>query len=145
MTFALAWLRVTDLMASLKVVLGTFVSYGIAFVLMSLVVGWPIAVAVVRFGLLRWWTSVAIPALFGLLLGWMFRSGGSGDNPFAASFSPWSRDKPGFVGDIPFTHADAIGSAVLGAIVGASFGLAFWLSFTRDVRSNISLQADRER
>jgi hypothetical protein len=147
MTFSLAWLRVTDLSASLNVVLGAFILYGVATVLISLVVGWPIAFVMARYRLLRWWTSVATAASFGMLLAWLSTAGGADvedyGNPFRASFSPWTRDKPGFVDDAPFSNADFIGSLALGAIVGAIFGLVFWLLFTRGARSNISLQRDR--
>jgi hypothetical protein len=143
-TFALAWLRPSDLSTSLKVVLDTFVSYGLLTLLLTIVVAWPIALLVVRCGLLRWWSSVAMAALFGALLARVSTLGG-GENPFAVSFSPWVRDRPGFVDDVLLTQNDVTGSLLLGAIVGATFGLVFWLSYTRGVRSNISLQADRER
>jgi hypothetical protein len=73
----------------------------------------------------------------------MFTHGNEG-NPFALSFSPWSRDRPGIIDDSPFARDDFLGSVIFGAIVGTAFGFSFWLSFVRAMRPNKSLERTRE-
>jgi len=142
--FALSWIRVPDLSASFGIAISAFLLYGALISVLAFVVGFPAAYLVAKLEAVRWWISTPIAALLGVALAWAFTHGGEG-NPFALSFSPWSRDRPGIINDAPFTRDDFVGSVIFGAIVGAAFGLAFWASFTRALRPNNSRERTRER
>jgi hypothetical protein len=144
LVFALPWLRITDLSGSLGTALGAFLLYGALICVLAFVVGFPVAYLVAKLHAVRWWVSTPAAALLGVALSWVFTHGGEG-NPFAVSFSPWTRDRPGIINDAPFTRDDFVGSVIFGAIVGAAFGLAFWASFVRALRPNKSLERTRDR
>ena len=143
LVFALSWLRLTELPASLGTALSAFLFYGTLICVLAFVVGFPIAYLVAKLGAVRWWISTPAAALLGVALAWAFTHGGEG-NPFAVSFSPWTRDRPGIINDAPFTRDDFVGSVIFGAIVGAAFGLTFWAFFVGALRPNKSLERTRE-
>jgi hypothetical protein len=140
--FALAWIRMPHLASSLTSAVRIFFGYGVLIVILSLMIGVPLAYVIERCRIGRWWSYMSIAALIGAVLaGTPAYRGASDDpvtvaNPFALSFSPWNRDAPGFTGNIPISQADFVGSVAFGAGVGAVLGLAFWYFYLRGTRPN---------
>ena len=66
-------------------------------------------------------------------LGWVRISSSGRDNPFGLSFSPWNRNRPGFISELeaPWSAAGNWGSVVFGAIIGALIGATFWFFYVR--------------
>jgi hypothetical protein len=128
LTFALAWLRVSDLAASVEVVFDSLY-LGIIILIISIVFGFPVAYIVARNDMVRWWLSVGLTAIMGAA----FAAMAADTHRFGLSFSPWHRNQPGIVdsGDPPITMGDYVGSIAFGAIVGAAFGLVFWYVYRR--------------
>jgi hypothetical protein len=129
LTFALAWLRVSDLEHSSQVVLDSLY-VGIIILILSSLVGFPVAYLVARYNQVRWWLSACLASIAGAAFAAIYAD--SKPDGFT-SFSPWHRDHPGFIdsGDPPITLGDYVGSIAFGAIVGAAFGLAFWYVYRR--------------
>jgi hypothetical protein len=138
--FALAWLRFPMSLSGLESLLRIFIWYGIFIGIITFVVGYPLALLLQKFRIVRWWSSAVLAAIAGALLAGMitFRPKLGVDevpNPRALSFSPWNRRYPGIIDDIPLSLADFVGSVVFGVIVGAALGLAFWYFYRRGARS----------
>jgi hypothetical protein len=132
LAFAFAWLRFADLESSWYFVRRALNDFGILIGILLLVVGLPIAFVLSRRQLVRWWSASGLGAAFGAMLGFLTTRGGSG-NPFGLSFSPWTRNRPGFIGefDVPWSAADTWGSVAFGVIVGGLLGLTFWYVYMR--------------
>ena len=105
--FAVAWFR----MPPSTMVLRYFIFYGILIAILSVIVGLPIAALMERLRIGRWWSYLTFAASTGALLGALSshptlgscaRPVGNGEqetcieNPFAITFSPWTRSQPGF-------------------------------------------------
>jgi hypothetical protein len=136
--FAVAWIRIPRLPSGLGSIVRIFIGYGVLIAIVSLVIGFPLARIAERYRLIRCWSSTLVGAIVGALLGAIctYRPPLGTDeveNPFAFTFSPWNRSAPGFVDNIPFSHADFVGSAVFGAIVGAVLGRAFCYFYRHEV------------
>jgi hypothetical protein len=131
--FAVAWIRIPHLASGLGSIVRIFIGYGILIVILSLVIGFPLARLAEKFRLIRWWSSTTVAAVTGASLPAIFTQYES-DNPFAVTFSPWTRNSPGFADNIPLSPIDFVGSVVFGAIVGAVLGLAFWYFYSRASR-----------
>ena|SRR5579862_8368141 len=133
--FALAWIR-WPLSRSPVNLIGIFLGYGILITMFSLIAGIPIVLLVVRLRAGRWWVYLLAAAAVGAVLGSVLSthpSGGIDDiqNPHAITFSPWTRNAPGFVDDTPLSSKDLVGSIVFGAIVGGALGISFWYFYSR--------------
>jgi ABC-type Fe3+ transport system permease subunit len=106
--FAAAWFRIPP-----TEIIRNFIFYGILITIFSLVLGLPLAWLIERLKIGRWWSYLAFAAATGALLGAILSShpsvesraaptAGSGEqetsveNPFAITFSPWTRSQPGF-------------------------------------------------
>jgi hypothetical protein len=141
LAFALPWFRPSHLASSCATVLRTFIGYGILILLLSMILGFPFVALVERFKMVRLWFFTVTGIIFGASLGGILTIGGiltpyEVPNPFALTFSPFTRNAPGFVNDIPISAADFAGSAGLGAFVGAALGASFWLFYSRSSRPN---------
>src|SRR5262245_21530611 len=121
LVFALAWVRFADLEASLYVARRVLIEYGILLGLFVFVLGSPVAYLLARFHLVRLWAAIGIASIIGALFGYVLTRA-QPDNPFAASFSPWNRNQPGFVGQIPSSAADTWGSLAFCLIIGSAMG-----------------------
>ena len=137
--FALAWIRVSQLGSSLKAAVGIFIGYGILIVILSVIIGFPLAYVIERCRMMQAWWCTAVGTATGALLGggFTYRPSGSPveiENPFALTFSPWNRDAPGFTDYFPYSRGDLVGSLAFGALVGAVLGLAFWYFYSRGTR-----------
>ncbi len=147
LVFAVAWLRIPRFTSSLERVFGIFVVYGLLIAIVSLAIGFPVASILVRYRMVRRWSSTTVGAAVGALLAGTFTYRPSRspaifpstsdtsqmnevENPFALTFSPWNRDVPGFTEGAPFSQADFVGSVVFGAIVGGVLGFAFWYFYS---------------
>ena len=147
--FAIAWFRVPPT----AMVLRYFIFYGILIAVLSMIVGLPIAALIERLRIGRWWSYLTFAAATGALLGALSshptvgscaRSvAGSGEqetcieNPFAITFSPWTRSQPGFAENPPIQWSDYIGSIAFGAVVGGVLGISFWFFYQWRARSGI--------
>jgi hypothetical protein len=113
----------------------------VLIVILSLTLGFLLASIAAKSGMVRWWSSTAVAAAVGALLGGFFtyrpapsNNRGEVANPFALTFSPWNRRAPGFTDDTSFSQVDFLGSVVFGAIVGGVLGIAFWYFYSRATR-----------
>jgi membrane associated rhomboid family serine protease len=131
--FAVAWIRIPRLPSGLGSVVRIFIGYGILITIVSFVIGFPLARIAEKYRLIRWWSSLGGAAVIGVLLAAIFTPYES-DNPFAVTFSPWTRSNPGFADNVPLSPADFVGSVAFGAIVGAVLGIAFWYFYSRASR-----------
>lgn len=147
--FAIAWFR----MPPTTMVLRYFIFYGILIAILSMIVGLPFAALIERLRIGRWWSYLTFAAATGALLGALSSHptlescarpvAGSGEqetcieNPFAPTFSPWTRSQPGFVGNPSIRWSDYIGTIAFGALVGGTLGTSFWFFYRRRTRSGI--------
>jgi hypothetical protein len=141
LAFALPWLRLSHLASSGATVLRVFLGYGVLILLLSMTVGFPFVFIAERLRIVRWWFFTLIGIVLGASLGGILTVGGivtsnEVPNPFAITFSPFTRNSPGFVDNVPLSAADFVGSAGLGAIVGAALGASFWFFYSRSSRPN---------
>jgi hypothetical protein len=137
LVFTLAWVRAPALATTFSALTRIFIGYGLLIVILSLAIGFPLARVAERYRMISWWFSAAVASATGALLAAIFTEFPSKeiDNPFGFSFSPWTRDAPGFVGtDIKVSWADVVGSVTFGAAVGATLGIAFWYFYSRGTR-----------
>jgi hypothetical protein len=148
--FALPWLRLSHLASSGATVLRVFIGYGVLILLLSMIVGFPFVFIAERLKLVRWWFFTLMGIVLGASLGGVLTVGGivtpdpdAVSNPFAITFSPFTRNSPGFVDSIPLSAADFAGSAGLGAIVGAALGASFWFFYSRGPRPNNRFERSR--
>src|ERR1700723_64913 len=145
LVFMLAWVR-WPLSRSPVNLAGIFLSYGILITIFSMVLGLPLARLIERLKIGRWWSYLACATATGALLGAILSSRpscaasipGSGEqescveNPFAITFSPWTRSQPGFAGENPPIHwNDYIGTIAFGAVIGGVLGISFWFFYSR--------------
>jgi 4-amino-4-deoxy-L-arabinose transferase-like glycosyltransferase len=127
-----------------------FLGYGILITIVSIVLGLPLARLIERLKIGRWWSYLAFAAATGALLGAILSSQpscaapipGSGEqescveNPFAITFSPWTRSEPGFAGDNPpIQWSDYGGTIAYGAVIGSVLGISFWFFYSRRKRT----------
>jgi hypothetical protein len=118
-----------------------------------MIMGLPLAAWIERRRIGQWWTYLAVAAATGALLGAILSShptvetrvAESGEletsieNPFAITFSPWTRSQPGFAGENPpIQWSDYIGTIAFGAVVGGVLGISFWFFYRRRTRSGIN-------
>jgi hypothetical protein len=145
--FAIAWFRVPPT----TMVLRYFILYGILLAILSMIVGLPIAAFIERLRIGRWWSYLTFAAATGALLGALSSHptlescarpvAGSGEqetcieNPFAITFSPWTRRQPGFAENPSIQWSDYIGTIAFGAVVGGVLGISFWFFYRRRTRS----------
>ena len=150
--FAIAWFR----MPPTTMVLRYFILYGILIVILSMLIGLPIASLIERLRIGRWWSYLTFAAATGALVGTLSSHptlgncarpvAGSGEqetcieNPMAITFSPWTRSQPGFAGDNPpIQWGDYIGTIAFGAIVGGVLGISFWFFYRWRPRTRINV------
>ena len=148
LAFALPWLRISHPASSGATFVRVFLGYGLLILLLSMIVGFPFVFLAERLRMVRWWFFTLVGIVLGASLGGVLTVGGimaSGEvhNPFAITFSPFTRNSPGFVDNIPLSAADFAGSAGLGAIVGAALGASFWLFYSRSSRPNNRFERSR--
>jgi hypothetical protein len=147
--FAVAWFRFS--LTTAKPILGYFIFYGILIVIFSMILGLPLAALIERLKIGRWWSYLVIAAATGALLGAVVsshptaQSGHSArtakrdeqetnvENPFAITFSPWTRSQPGFAGETPpIQWIDYVGTIAFGAVVGGALGISLCFFDTRN-------------
>jgi hypothetical protein len=109
--------------------------------LLSLLIGFPLVLILKKVHLGRWWSctlgATAIGAALPAVLTYHpMLNGDEIQNPFSLVFSPFTRDRPGFVETIPFSSIDYLGSISFGAIVGGALGIAFWHFYSRGTSPN---------
>ena len=148
--FAIAWFRVPPT----TMVLRYFIFYGILIAILSMLVGLPIAALIERTRVgRRWWSYLTFAASTGALLGALsshpsleacIRPVAGSDiqetcveNPFAITFSPWTRSQPGFAENPSIQWSDYIGTIAFGAVVGGVLGMSFWFFYRWRARSAI--------
>jgi hypothetical protein len=136
--FALAWIRPPFSTSTLISTAGLFVGFGFVFVILSLLIGLPLALLIewCRIGTAGCYTVVA--AIVGALLAFGFgrRPSGEFGNPHGgAVFSPWTRDRPG-IDDFPVSLNEYLSSIVFLALMGGVLGFAFWYFYSHRLRSN---------
>jgi hypothetical protein len=147
--FAIAWFRVPPT----TMVLRYFIFYGVLIAILSMVVGLPIAALIERRRIGRWWSYLTFAAATGALVGALSSHpalescarplAGSGEqetcieNPFAITFSPWTRSQPGFAENPSIQWSDYIGTIAFGAVVGGVLGIFFWFFHRYRARSGI--------
>jgi hypothetical protein len=147
--FAIAWFRLPPT----TMVLRYFIFYGILIVILSMIVGLPIAALIERLRIGRWWSYLTFAAATGALLGALSLHptlescarpvAGSGEqetcieNPFGVTFSPWTRSQPGFAENPRIRWSDYIGTIAFGAVVGGVLGICFWFFYRSRKRSGI--------
>ena len=141
LAFALPWLRPSHLASSGATVLRVFLGYGVLILLLSMTVGFPFIFLAERLRIVRCWFFTLIGIVLGASLGGILTVGGilTSDevpNPFTITFSPFTRNSPGFVDNVPLSAANFVGSAGLGALVGAALGASFWFFYSRSSRPN---------
>jgi hypothetical protein len=141
--FAAAWFREPPAM-----IIRDFIGYGILITILSMVFGLPIALLIERLKIGRWWTYLAFAVTTGALLGAVLSSRPSVEsaapipatgeqetsveNPFAITFSPWTRSQPGFAGDNPpIQWSDYRGTIAFGAVIGGVLGISFFYFYSR--------------
>jgi hypothetical protein len=138
--FAIAWFR----MPPSTMVLRYFVAYGIFIVILSMIVGIPIATLLARLKTRPWWSYLAVAAATGAMIGAIFTSHPTScvepvakngeqetcvENPHAITFSPWTRSQPLFAENPSIQWSDYIGTIAFGAVIGAVLGFSFWLFY----------------
>lgn len=138
--FAAAWFR-TPLMVTMTVYY--FIFYGILITILSIVFGFPLALIIERLKIGRWWSYLVVAMASGALLGSVLSSHPAGgvENPFAITFSPWTRVLPGFADNPPIRWKDYLGTIAFGAIVGGALGSSFWFFYSRSGKN----QSDETR
>jgi hypothetical protein len=149
--FAIAWFR----MPPSTMVLRYFVSYGIFIVILSMMVGIPIATLLARLKTRPWWSYLAVAAATGALIGAIFSSHPTScvvpvakndvqetciENPHAITFSPWTRSQPFFAENPSIQWTDYIGTIAFGAVIGAVLGISFWFFYRQ--RKRIVIDTD---
>jgi hypothetical protein len=148
--FAVAWFRGPS---TAVMIVRYFIFYGVLITILSLVVGLPLALLIERLKIGRWWSYLGFAAVAGALLGAVLSSHptvesrtapGSGEvetsveNPFAITFSPWTRSQPGFAGENPpIQWSDYRGTIAFGAVIGSVLGISFWFFYRYRARSGI--------
>ena len=139
LVFTVAWIRwpLSRLLVNLA---GIFLGYGILITIFTMIIGIPIVLLLERLRAGRWWVYLLGAAAIGAVLGSILSthpSGGIDDiqNPHAITFSPWTRNAPGFVDDTPLSSKDVVGSIVFGATVGGALGISFWYFYTRSKKT----------
>jgi hypothetical protein len=142
LAFALPWVRITRLVSSIETVIRVFLGYGILILILTMMVGFPLILIAEKFRMIRWWFFTAVGIALGASLGGILTVGGFSTsdevaNPFAITFSPFTRNAPGFVDNIPLSPADFAGSLALGAIVGAVLGESLWYFYSTSSRPNL--------
>jgi hypothetical protein len=140
--FAAAWFRLPPTAA---MIVRNFLFYGIFITIFSMVLGLPLARLIERLKIGRWWSYLASAAVTGALLGAMLSSHPSScaqpavsdeqetciENPFAITFSPWTRSQPGFAENPSIQWDDYIGTIVFGSVIGGVLGISFWFFYSR--------------
>ena len=150
--FALPWLRFERLGSSAETALHLFLGYGIVILFLTITVGALLVAMAKALKIFHWWVCTGAGLLLGCMLGGVLTVRGIQPsdpvaNPFgltALTFSPLSRDSPGFAGAIPLSPADFVGSVALGAFVGGSIGASFYFFYAWRSRSNNRLERARE-
>jgi hypothetical protein len=153
LAFALPWLRFAHLVSSAETALRLFLEYGVIILVLTLTAGAAMIALAKALGILRWWSCTGAGLVLGGLLGGMLTVGGimrcsdvrrntasqetCVQNPFALTFSPISRDSPGFTEQTPQSPADFVGSLTLGMLVGGAIGASFYLFYSSRSRSNL--------
>jgi hypothetical protein len=148
--FAIAWFRVPPS----TIVIRYFIFYGILIVILSMLIGLPIAALIERLRIGRWWSYVALAAATGALLGALSSHPMLGgcpraikgsseqetciENPFSLTFSPWTRSQPGFAENPSIQWSDYIGTIVFRTVVGGVLGISFWFFYRWRARSGIN-------
>ncbi|MGO9935589.1 MAG: hypothetical protein ACLPV8_27790 [Steroidobacteraceae bacterium] len=143
--FAVAWFRVPPTAA---MILRNFLLYGISITTFSMVLGLPLARLIERLKIGRWWSYLAFAAVTGASLGAVLSSHPSCaspivsdepqaciENPFAITFSPWTRSQPGFAENPSIQWSDYIGTIAFGAVIGSVLGISFWFFYRYRARS----------
>jgi hypothetical protein len=151
--FAAAWFREPS-----AFIIRDFIGYGILITCFSMVLGLPIALLIERLRIGRWWSYLAFAVATGALLGAVLSSRpsvesrappipASGEretrveNPFAITFSPWTRSQPGFAGENPpIQWSDYRGTIAFGAVIGGVLGISFWYFYSRNKKPGKSDQ-----
>jgi hypothetical protein len=118
--------------------------YGILIAIFSMVLGLPLARLIERLKIGRWWPYLAFAAVTGALLGAMLSSHPSCtqpvlsdeqetciENPFAITFSPWTRSQPGFAENPSIQWSDYLGTIAVGTVIGGVLGISFWFFHSR--------------
>ena len=126
--FAIAWVRL-PLLLSLRSIVWIFVGYGILIAIFSLVVGFPLARLMERLRVRRLLAYSLAGLVTGASIGAFFTFAPyikKTDNPFALTFSPWTRHSPGFADGPPYSAGDFWGTVALGAMVGSALASAYW-------------------
>jgi hypothetical protein len=152
--FAIAWFR----MPPSTMVLRYFVGYGIFIIILSMIVGMPIVAWLVRRKTRSCWSYLAFAAATGALLGAILsshptiscvkpetRNGEQEtciENPFAITFSPWTRSKPLFAENPSIQWRDYVGTIAFGAVIGATLGLSFWFFYYQRRKTEIDAHDD---
>jgi hypothetical protein len=145
--FAIAWFRVPPT----TMVLRYFVFYGLLIAILSMIVGLPIAALIERLRIGRWWSYLTFAAVTGALLGALSShpkncarpvAGGGAqetciENPFAITFSPWTRSRPGFAENPSIQWSDYVGTIAFGGIIGGFLGMAYWVFSRRRTQPGI--------
>jgi hypothetical protein len=102
--------------------------------MLSMVLGLPLVLLIERLKIGRWWSYLSAASAGGTLLGSVLSGHPTGEeieNPFTPTFSPWTRNAPGFADNPPIRWIDWQGTIAFGAIVGAVLGLSFWYFYSR--------------
>jgi hypothetical protein len=144
--FALSWVRMPLSLTHLGFIVRIFLGYGLLILLLSLLVGAPVVLIIDKLRIGRWWSYTGIAATIGAVLPAIlvpYRQTGDVFNPFCLVFSPWTRNSPGFVGSIPASPLDYVGSISFGTIVGGALGITFWYFYSRSARPNNRFQRSR--
>jgi hypothetical protein len=129
--FAAAWFRGPSTAASIIVY---FLFYGVLITFFSMVLGLPLARLIERLKVGRWWSYLAFATVTGALLGAILGSGEqetSIENPFAITFSPWTRSQPGFAENPAIQWSDYRGTIAFDAVIGDVLGISFWFFYSR--------------
>jgi hypothetical protein len=139
LVFAIFWIRFPQFSLSLRIAGGVFLAFGIPIVIMALMIGFPLAVVMAKYRIVRWWSTTSVGAVVGASLGCLFSYGawrgaepGEVENPFLFTFSPLHWQAPGFTNGITFTLADLVASVSMAAAVGAVLGFLFWYFYSHD-------------
>jgi hypothetical protein len=145
--FALAWVRPPLTASTFGSAAGTFVLVGIPLLLLTLVIGLPLALLIERCRLGRWWSYTLIAAATGALIASGFgrhSAGGEVSNPHGGIvLSPWTRDRL-IIDEFPRSSFEYVSTIVFCAVVGGVLGLTFWYLHQRGVRPNNRLERSRE-
>jgi hypothetical protein len=135
-----------------EMILRYLIFYGILIVILSMIVGLPLATLIERRSG-RWRSYVAFAASTGALLGAIVSSHPTlencyqpvasdvqetcVENPFAITISPWTRSQPGFAENPSIRWSDYAGTIAFGAVIGGVLGISFWFFYRYRTRSGI--------